>query len=284
MNVAALTYVYNENINLSIWRRYYGANFGENNLFVVDRQSDDGSTRDLGDVNKFVFPRTGFDDTKKIQTLNSLHSALLQSFDCVIVTDCDEIVVPDPQAYSSLRQYIETNTPEYINCIGLDICHVLTMELPLDLASPILSQRSTACFRSSGCKPLMSSTPTIWLPGGHSCNKPPRFDEHLFVFHLKYMDYSISMQRQVINRGTVWSDNSINSRHGEHHRYDFARFVREGFLDPINVVANNKIEAFDFKQDISTIISRTVEKNGYFHIPMDMAKFVAIPDRFKIML
>ena len=29
MNAAAITFVFNEGVNLPIWRRYYGSNFGE---------------------------------------------------------------------------------------------------------------------------------------------------------------------------------------------------------------------------------------------------------------
>src|SRR5689334_11236262 len=41
MRVAALTFVFNEAVNLPIWIKYYGSNFGERNLYVVDRESTD---------------------------------------------------------------------------------------------------------------------------------------------------------------------------------------------------------------------------------------------------
>ena len=70
MKIAALTYVYNENVNLPIWRRYYGTNFGEENLFVVDRESDDGSTVDLGAANRIRVPRVAFDDRRRRKPVN----------------------------------------------------------------------------------------------------------------------------------------------------------------------------------------------------------------------
>src|ERR1700730_13677411 len=51
MKAAALTFVFNESVNLPLWIKYYGSNFGEKNLFVVDRESTDGSTNNLGEVN-----------------------------------------------------------------------------------------------------------------------------------------------------------------------------------------------------------------------------------------
>ena len=41
MKIAALTFAYNESVNLLIWRRYYGEQLGEENLFLIDHGSDD---------------------------------------------------------------------------------------------------------------------------------------------------------------------------------------------------------------------------------------------------
>ncbi len=70
MKIAALTFAYNELVNLPIWRRYYGQQFGEHNLFLIDHGSDDGSTDDLGDVNRIGLPHTPFDDAKKVMCLS----------------------------------------------------------------------------------------------------------------------------------------------------------------------------------------------------------------------
>jgi hypothetical protein len=84
MNVAAVTFVFNEVVNLPIWRRYYGENFGDKNLFVIDRESNDDSTSDLGEVNRVVIPRDAFDDSKKTSFVSSYQHALLQYYDAVM--------------------------------------------------------------------------------------------------------------------------------------------------------------------------------------------------------
>ncbi len=78
MNVAAITFVYNESVNLPIWLRYYAANFGARNLYVVDRDSNDASTEALGETTRIRLPRDAFDDHKKTAFISSLHQALLQ--------------------------------------------------------------------------------------------------------------------------------------------------------------------------------------------------------------
>ena len=64
MTTAVITFVYNEAVNLPIWRRYYGGIFGERNLFVIDHSSSDGSTDDLGDMNKLWLHREELDERK----------------------------------------------------------------------------------------------------------------------------------------------------------------------------------------------------------------------------
>jgi hypothetical protein len=105
MKVAALTFVFNESVNLPIWIKYYGANFGEKNLFVIDRESNDGSTANLGEVNRIVIPRDAFDDRKKADFMSSMQNALLNYYDAVVCGDCDELVVPNLGSYVNLADY-----------------------------------------------------------------------------------------------------------------------------------------------------------------------------------
>ena len=280
MKIAALTYVYNENVNLPIWRRYYGANFGEENLFVVDRESDDGSTVDLGAANRIRVPRVAFDDWKKVAMINALHTALLQSFDCVLVTDCDEFVIPDPEKYSGLRSYIETNKPKVMYCIGLNVRHIITHEAPLDLTKPILGQRRFANFHIRASKPAISSVPTRWSPGNHICDQDIALDKELYLFHLKFMDYSLAMRRQQTNRDTVWSVDSLEARHGAHHRYEYEQFVAEGFLDPVNIIRGGNVTPFVFDAEVKAMVEGKCEKNGVFWPGDAKQKYVEIPERF----
>jgi len=280
MRLAALTYVYNENVNLKIWRDYYGRNFGEENLYIIDHGSNDGSTSDLGKANKISIPRTEFDDIHKSTALSAMHTALLQSFDCIVVADGDEIIVPDPLKYESLTHYIVQKKPTVMICIGLNVRHILTMEPPLNLSCPILSQRKIASFATPTTKPLISSVPTIWQPGGHQCNIRPCFDSDVFVFHLKLMDYTISMARHGINKENQWSPRAMQSGHGVHHRFEYEKFVSEGFLDPINAYKQDLIFPFEFEEEIKLLRDGVTEINGSYWTGHAAQKYVKIPDRF----
>lgn len=281
MSNAALTYVFNENVNLPIWVKYYGNLFGEENLFVIDRQSTDHSTENLGKVNVIRVPRTKFDDHDKSHALSSMHSALLRSYDTVVCTDCDEIIVANPAKYNDLNDYIARTLIDYATVIGLNLIHVIDREMPLNFDAPILEQRKYATFTSTECKTLINRIPLTWAPGLHSTKNLPKFDTDLLLFHLKLMDYATAISRQKVNQDTLWSENSLEKNHGNHHRFDMKRFVTETFLSVIKEVDSGSIFEFQFGDVVSEMIKRLVRSEaGFYELPFGISKNVKIPDEF----
>ena len=208
MATAAITFVYNELFNLPIWLKHYGSAFGPENTFVVDRGSDDGSTDNLRQVNLIKLPRKKFDEQAKTNFMSSLHRALLNFYDTIVISDCDELLTTDPTHFGSIRDFIDGVDFDYVSAIGIDIVHILNKEAPLDLSTPILAQRQYGRFYSRQCKTLITRVPLSWLPGFHFCDKPPRIDERLFLFHTKLVDYGWQF---AANR-------SIQRRHGRSSR------------------------------------------------------------------
>jgi hypothetical protein len=286
VKTAVITFTYNEAVNLPIWIRYYGANFGTHNLYIADRGSTDGSIDNPGGANVIRLPRNEFDEQEKTSFISNFHRSLLNFYDTVIITDCDELIVPDPDLFSNLREYVDALEDEYVNCIGLDVVHILDREVPLDLEAPILSQRSFARFHTPQCKPLISRVSITWLPGFHSCNKQPKFDSRLFLFHTKFMDYGIAMARQRINQQTIWSERSLAVNFGAHHRFDYRQFFHQGFLTPMSVVNRGEVGQFTFDRELQAILAETTTDGGFFRIPMKQphSKIVGIPERFREIL
>ena len=281
MTTAAVTFVYNELFNLPIWIRYFGDQFGRENLFVVDLGTTDGSTDDLGDVNRIAVPRDEFDEYTKTNFINFLQRGLLNYYDTVIYTDADELVVPDPEIFPDLRTYLERSSFDYVSCIGLNIVHVLNREDPLDVTKPILPQRRFAKFLSATCKPCVSRVSMNWSPGFHCSDKPPRIDPALFMFHTKWMDYNLAMQRQKVSREAAYSRRTVEQGMRAHSRYNHDRFVREGFFEPINEMLQRGVATFDFSAEIDAINAGAALASGVHFIPMNISKIVEIPERFK---
>jgi hypothetical protein len=278
MDAAVITFVYNEAVNLPIWRRYYGSIFGEVNLFVIDHSSTDGSTDNLGSINKTVLRREELDEHKRCVFMASYHRALLEYYDVVIYSDCDELIVPDLGLYRDLKDYLERMTTDHVAPVGLNIQHVISHEGPLDLRRPILEQRRFCLFAVSMCKPLITRIPLTWSTGFHACNQPINIDPHLFMFHLKRMDYGIAFERHTLTKEMRWADSSLTANHGAHARYDYPRFVREAFLDALNILATKGTSAFEFQEEIERIRSEAVQRNGIFYPPQIQGRMAEIPE------
>lgn len=283
MATAVVTFVYNEAEMLPIWLRYYAGIFGERNLFIIDHSSSDGSTDDLGKINKLLFPREELDEHKRCVFMASFVKGLLEYFDTVIYTDCDELLVPDLGAYADLKGYIEKNDFDYIGGVGLNLTQITSLEPPLDLTQPILRQRRFARFGSGVCKPLITRIPLIWGTGFHGCNQPIRIDPSLFMLHLKAMDYGMALRKQKQTREMKWSASSIAAGHGAHARYDDEQLVRELFLDPNNLVTSphHGVGPFEFSQEIEKIKTEAVCCEGIFVSPFFNGNVVELPERLR---
>jgi hypothetical protein len=201
---AVITMVYNEGFFLPLWYRYYGAQVGHENLYVIDHGSTDGSV-DPTLCNQIKIPRDKFDDKTRTEMVSALHRSLLNYFDVVIYTDCDEFIVVRPDKFESLLDYLQWRRHDTVRCVGVNILpHEQDMP-PLDMTAPILLQRPFGFATHWYFKPLISSVPTIWNPGFHGCDMPAVLDLDVWLFHLKFADFQYGLERQDTLREIEWS-------------------------------------------------------------------------------
>jgi hypothetical protein len=281
MNIAIVTMVYNESVNLPIWIRHYRSAAPSATLFVVDHSSDDGSTDHIPEVNKLPLPRNEMDEWTRTHLINHLQRALLQYYDCVIYTDCDELIVPDPAKSLSIEAHLAAQSYEYTSPVGLNVIHLVDVEAPIDLAQPLLSQRRYCQFEVSMCKPVITRIPLSWQPGFHECDKPIRIDEDLYIFHTKAVDQHLALNRLHVTQNVRWSQKAIEANHGCHHRYDDARFVREFFLDRVNQFRKLGAQPFEFHAEIARMQRDSFESSGVFRVRPFTGPIAEIPDRFR---
>lgn len=199
METAVITCVRNDHVFLKKWIDYYGGNFGRQNLFVFmdgrDQAVPDGSEG----VTFIWLPHRPAErlraDRRRSQTISDLARALHRFMDCVIATDVDEFLLPDPDRHANLRAFIEDQPSNILTWsgLGLDVAQHMTLEDAIDLSTPVLGQRRFAHLSSRYTKPLVSFRPVTWGSGLHRI-KGRNFHIHpdLYIFHFGMMDFALS--------------------------------------------------------------------------------------------
>jgi len=194
MKIAAFTMAYNERAMLPLWLAHYGAQFGRENLFVIDHGSTDGSTEGLWPTQRFIARRHGYQERRRAAFVSAFHAMLLHQYDVVLFSDVDEMLVARPGRFAGLRDYIEARCETICQAVGLDVLQLQDEEPPLDLSRPVLSQRTCVRFARKYCKPLISRIPVRWRAGCHSIPGVATVtDPDLFMFHLKLADRDLAL-------------------------------------------------------------------------------------------
>jgi hypothetical protein len=216
------------------WLRYYGGQLGAENLLVVDHGSDDGSTDKIAPASRIRLPRTPFDDGKRADLISELASGLLRYYDVVMYTDTDEMLVADPDRFTSLKDYVSEIQTDAVRATGFEVFHNLDRENALDDSLPILSQRNFAQFSSAYCKPLIHRSPVHWRPGFHACNKHAPADPSLLLFHLRSVDQGEMLNRLETYRKLAWSKQALEAGWSRHLKASSDEAIASRLRVPIN--------------------------------------------------
>ena len=219
---AVFTIVQNESLFLPLWLDYYGRYFNRTDLYVLDHDSDDGSTaRAEGRCNLLPVHRDkSFDHAWLNGIVTAFQTFLLRSYERVLFTEADEIVVPDPAFHAGLDVYIEHCTERVVRCTGFDVVHYPDEEPPLQFERPILAQRNYWHPSRGYCKPLLSAVPMSWSIGFHEAPGFPdlRPDPNLFLIHLHRIDYAACVARHRANAARNWNEHDLKANFGFHNR------------------------------------------------------------------
>ncbi len=203
--------VYNEADFLPIWRRHYAAAVGEENCYVLDHGSNDGSTDNLGRVNVMRIPRSPMDEAKRGRFLSEFCSSMLTWYDAFAYTDVDEMLVVDPAIAPDLITLLRLSPHKVLTAFGVNVLHRMNHDVALDPEGVISAQRRWIYPTAAMAKPLVMRKPIKWSPGFHSYDGPPVF-AGLFNMHLAQVDYEIALRRQVKRRSVEWT-NAIDGQH-----------------------------------------------------------------------
>lgn len=204
-----MTMVGGDHFFLERWVDYYGSQIGRENLYVLSHGGDPEHKRIAAGANVIYLP---FDETRNCfnqrrwQMLSRVTSGLVPFYNWVLVGDVDEIVAVDPDVSDNLVAYLsrlpDRRGPKVITPFALEMVHNPTLEA--EAIAPgrnILDVRRIFRLNANYAKPCIARTRIDIAPGGHFANHPELYlDPHLYLFHLRFIDYQMTETRLATRR------------------------------------------------------------------------------------
>jgi hypothetical protein len=185
--VAIFTQAYNEGEMLLYWERFYGAQVGYENLYVLNNGSTDGSCARLHPATNIInMPPVKVDHFEFAHSHSYFQRFLLMRYEWVIKVDTDELVAFEHGLLATLDK-LPSGT--YFPELALEPVHDRASEAPFQFDGRLGTQRKNFVVGTPGLiRPLISSVPTSWTAGNHICFEPTKVLPGFVLVHLKYFD------------------------------------------------------------------------------------------------
>lgn len=201
-SIAFVTMVRNEPIFLPIWVKYYSRFVPKSQLHVIFDGMDQVPPPETDGCQILILPAMAYGpgwDARRWLFLERFVATLLARYDVVVLNDVDEIIVIDPaQSDDLISAMMQAKELGAISPFALEIIHRTDIEAaPFDPASGVLAQRHHVRINASYSKPCIIAQPVHWSTGGHYSDYPRlHLSRNLFLFHLRFMDRDILLDRQ----------------------------------------------------------------------------------------
>lgn len=189
--IAAMTMCWNEEDYIRKWVRYYGDQFGRENLYILAH----GGEAVVHDVAQgcviYDLPRRVVDgtrDRRRARLVEGYLNFLLGDHRAIVFGDVDEFIVADPET-GDLGTRVDQQFGKHPSLKPLNLNLLDAPEAPaLDYAQPIFAQRRLARSRYQFCKPVILYEPATFVGGFHYSDHPPHVEAGLYQVHLHYAD------------------------------------------------------------------------------------------------
>ena len=215
---AIFTVVYNEPVWLPIWIRYYSRHADLRDMWILDHNTNDGSTNSSrlprGIRYRRLYGEKRFSPHHFLNRQVELHQQRLfrAGYRCVLFTEVDEFIAPNPSPYpGGLREYMEiflrrNSTARRVTAYHISENNDTTLgpvESALNWSMPLLSQRMVWHRDAAFDKPLLTKIPLQYRPGFHKVENEhlipggiPRDPELLFL-HMHFADVNYCLNREL---------------------------------------------------------------------------------------
>ncbi|MGA0617725.1 hypothetical protein [Paracoccus sp. KR1-242] len=219
--ICFVTMVRGDHAMLAKWIAHHSGHVASRSALHVFLHGEDAELHRIAEgcsVITLPFDPTGagFEDARR-QLFFGLAGALRGYYRHVITLDCDEFVVMDPAAGTSLAEHLDAHPFEgpALSPLGFDVVQRRRVEKdPVDMARPILGQRSFGFLDGTYSKPCIFRR----QPNGgtqHSlAGEEWEIDPAIFLFHFRFFDVDVSGQLAKDRAAMVQSFNEHGTKHG----------------------------------------------------------------------
>jgi len=232
---AIFTMVRDEKVFLPIWLKYYSKYFNGKDIYIIDHETKDNSIEEckkhykfnLKKVNNpFLFPRKF-----RQETIRNMQEELLKSYQYVLFTDIDEIIIPNLEKFKDLKDYLTKFKKDCVRCNGFELIHIKNKELEIDLNKSILSQRNFWYQNILYSKPLLSNKLLNWCAGFHNegPNDSNTIDKELYLLHLHKMDLNLALEKHIRIAKMKRNESKNDYEGGPHNKIDNKNELEQWF-------------------------------------------------------
>ena len=195
-SIAAISMVRNDTFFADKWIAYYGTQFGLKNLYLFVDGMDQKLPKLADKINCYQVPHVDYKrakgDRKRSHRISKFAQDLFENYEAVLAMDIDEFLVVDPIQNKTLIEYLSQDfNGSSLSALGLDVGQHPSIESPIELNKPYLSQRAFAQVSDRYTKPIIAIKPLQWGSGFHRVKgKNFNIDPNLFLFHFGLVDYN----------------------------------------------------------------------------------------------
>jgi len=237
---AVFTTVKNESIFLPIWLRHYQKYFANEDIYVLDHSSTDGSTSNLSANVRLVSNEYVNDHEWLVKTAQDFQRHLLQEYQCVVFVESDEILYSiEKPLNETLKDFIQGDDL-YTTCSGYSVIQYVQSESSLSFGDRIFEKRNFWYKDAAEDKTLISKIPLEWNWGFHSLKgRNNNYHRDLYIAHLHRFDFETMVKRHQ-ERTSFQQKNDGGGHHWKKNRDDIFEVFRQVSSQPFLIPEQHK--------------------------------------------
>lgn len=237
---AVFTTVKNESVFLPIWLRHYQQYFSNDDIYILDHFSTDGSTANLPVNVRLVSNDYVNDHEWLVKIAQDFQRQLLETYQCVVFAESDEIIYSlEKPLNETLNDFIQGDDL-YATCSGYSVIQDTQSESALSSGDYIFEKRNVWYKDAAEDKTLISKVPLEWNWGFHSLKgRNNNYHRDLYIAHLHRFDFETMLKRHQ-ERTSFQQKNDGGGHHWKTNRDNVFEVFRQVASQPFLITEQHK--------------------------------------------